>query len=69
METLEQDGWTITTPFYAGSAEEVARAAACPHEKYAQVGPGTANDGILLIQEKCQACVAVRMKYCSSVVP
>lgn len=63
METSQQGGWTVTTPFYAGSAADVASATACPHKEYAQVGPGTENDGVLLIQEKCQACVAVRMKY------
>lgn len=68
MESRQQGEWTVTTPLYAGSAAEVARAAACPHAEYAEIGVGMQKDGLWVVQEKCGACVAVRMKYRPSLV-
>lgn len=60
---FEQNGeWMVSTPIYMGFGSDVERAQACPHESYVETAR-TVKDGMLVIQERCSRCVAVRGKY------
>lgn len=58
-----QDGnWTISTPIYIGSPDDLAKAQACPHKRWKEL-IRTLKEGKILIQDRCEACVATRARW------
>jgi hypothetical protein len=63
---VQQGEWIVYTPIYAGTADEVAKAAKCPHATYIEVSK-TDQDGWTMVLDRCSACIAVRTKAKRSV--
>lgn len=61
MKFTKYGDWTISTPVFIGSAQEVAEASKCPHEVWVWFSKDT-KEGHLLIAERCEACVATRVR-------
>lgn len=60
---FEQKGeWLVSTPMYIGSSDDVWKAQSCLHKEYREVGKKV-DEGMLIVQEACKACVASRVKY------
>lgn len=62
MKFSREGDWFVSTPFYVGSSDDVWKANSCPHKEFAE-RTKKVQDGMLVVQEKCKACVADRVKY------
>jgi hypothetical protein len=57
---IENDKWVVTTPLYAGSTQEVAKACGCIHE-WLEAAPEVVGERPAL--DKCKNCCATRARY------
>ena len=58
-----RDGvWTISTPVYVGSVEDVIEAERCPHEEWVWFSKDV-KERTLMIAERCAHCIATRVRY------
>jgi len=58
----DADGWTYTTPIYAGDNASVAKAITCQHEYADQPLSETKTPTHIMVMQKCQHCCAMRAK-------
>jgi len=62
MRFTRDGAWTISTPVYVGSVEDVILAERCPHEKWTWFSKDV-KERTLMLAERCDACIATRVRY------
>lgn len=61
MEFRNEGDWTISTPVYVGTTEDLIEATRCPHEAFVTEHK-IHEEGYEVVLERCCKCVAVRTK-------
>lgn len=62
MKTYRNGEWFLTTPIYVGDGKDILKATTCAHAEWSVTGSNV-TDGIEAYAEKCDDCVAIRVRW------
>lgn len=62
MRSTKVGDWYITTPFYVGTEEQIAKMKTCEHPIWIDANK-TVEEGYLVHLQRCTSCNAARSRY------